>query len=158
MSGLDSIDGDLRREFEAICVDQDILALGGEFVPVNGNSRPSQWLKEHAWWFKDVPLQGYCNHSARAHIRQDICRYLYAACYAKVRRVSPLVRDFPEELRPAHRNISSAITGKLFSDRFRVQLADSPATTVVSHISKDGHYFIHPDPRQCRSLTVKETA
>ena len=84
----------------------------------------------------------------------DLGRYLFASVFGTVHGYSPKAADFPLVLSPDHRNWHSGV----FNDRFRVQLADEASTTVTSHISKDGHYFIHPDPLQCRSLTVREAA
>lgn len=105
-------------------------------------------------WLCDESLARLPNNETRGHIHEDIGRYLYAAAFASTFARSPTADDFPNELAPKHANWN---TGK-FADRFRVQLADHPSTTITSHISKDGHYFIHPDPRQCRSLTVREAA
>jgi DNA (cytosine-5)-methyltransferase 1 len=98
------------------------------------------------------------NHSARGHMVPDLERYLFASAFAAVRDISPVLRDFPELLRPKHQNVDAALGNGMFADRFRVQVANAPATTVTSHISKDGHYYIHHDPSQCRSLTVREAA
>ena len=99
-----------------------------------------------------------CNHDTRSHIREDLWRYFFAACFAEENGYPPKLENFPRSLLPKHRNVDQAIAGKKFADRFRVQLPDRPSTTVVSHISKDGHYYIHPDPQQYRSLTVREAA
>ena len=105
-------------------------------------------------WILDPKLRRLPNHETRGHMRADIARYLFASAFAYATDLSPKSAHFPEVLAPNHANWR---TGK-FSDRFRVQLGDRPSSTVTSHISKDGHYFIHPDPTQCRSLTVREAA
>lgn len=128
------------------------LSRGGEFVA-------HQLSPEcHAAWFHDSRLGGACNHASRGHICSDLQRYFFAAVFARQNRRSPLLQDFPAPLLPLHQNVKSALTEAKFNDRFRVQLRDRPSTTVVSHIAKDGHYFIHYDPAQCRSLTVREAA
>lgn len=112
-------------------------------------------------WYVDARLRGICNHVSRSHLRQDIQRYFFAAAFAASMNGtarSPRLADFPEFLLPNHRNVQDAIAGRMFSDRFRVQIAGAPSTTITSHMSKDGHYYIHPDPAQARSLTVREAA
>lgn len=107
-----------------------------------------------ARWLLDTRLRSVPNHETRAHMSADLARYAFAATFAEIDGSAPKASDFPEGLSPAHRNWQSGS----FADRFRVQIWDAPSTTVTSHMSKDGHYFIHPDPMQCRSLTVREAA
>jgi DNA (cytosine-5)-methyltransferase 1 len=128
--------------------------MGAEFV----NS--SQTIDENHTlysWYTDKKLKGVPNHQSRSHLIQDLTRYLFAALYVENNNEFPRLKDFAKHhktLIPDHANVES---GK-FTDRFRVQVPNRPATTVTSHISKDGHYFIHYDPKQCRSLTVREAA
>ncbi len=122
---------------------------GGAYAGV-GPSCPND-LKS---WMADQRLARFPNNETRGHMLSDLGRYFFASLYGRIAGVSPKASEFPSELSPRHHNWRS---GK-FADRFRTQLWNKPATTVTSHISKDGHYFIHPDPSQCRSLTVREAA
>ena len=109
---------------------------------------------ELAKWITDERLTSTSGHETRWHMPADLGRYLFAAAFAKASGRSPKASEFPRILAPNHANWD---TGK-FADRFRAQAWDQPATTVTCHIAKDGHYYIHPDPVQCRSLTVREAA
>ena len=109
-------------------------------------------------WFLDDKMAGVANHNARSHMKSDLYRYLFVSAYGAVHGMSPTLSDFPDELLPKHKNVLDGIIQKKFADRFRVQISTVPSRTITSHISKDGHYYIHPDPKQCRSLTVREAA
>jgi DNA (cytosine-5)-methyltransferase 1 len=125
---------------------------GGEFVACIPR------IEYEQEWFLDPALGGVCNHSSRLHMPGDLHRYLFAACYARIQDRSPELKDFPSELHPDHKSLKDGLNKGHFDDRFRVQMANRPATTITSHIAKDGHSFIHYDETQCRSLTVREAA
>jgi len=91
------------------------------------------------------------NHVARPHRKEDLKIYKYAIHkYLKGKKIR--YTDLPEKLQ-FHKNRKS------FLDRFKVVDQNASAShTVVAHIAKDGHYYIHPDINQLRSLTVREVA
>lgn len=126
---------------------------GAEFVPTG-----RLLVAYRQDWFIDNNIGGVCNHETRGHMESDLKRYFFASCYASLKRKSPRLEDFPEALLPKHGNVKEGVEDKKFADRFRVQLSNLPSKTITSHISKDGHYYIHYDPFQCRSLTVREAA
>jgi DNA (cytosine-5)-methyltransferase 1 len=51
-----------------------------------------------------------------------------------------------------HNNLHS------FTNRFQVVNGGGISHTVVAHIAMDGHYYIHPDKHQNRSISVREAA
>jgi DNA (cytosine-5)-methyltransferase 1 len=128
------------------------LTRGDRFIPAKAQIRHAR-----EWFIGDQP-GGFANHQSRGHIPSDLHRYLFCACFAAEKGHSPDLSEFPDELLPDHANVALALKGSHFADRFRVQCRGKPSTTITSHISKDGHYYIHYDPVQCRSLSVREAA
>lgn len=126
------------------------LVRGNTEMPTETRGAPAALIQ----FLRSPGLIGLAQHQTRVHMRSDLARYMFAAAFAASEGRSPKSREFPADLAPEHGSWS---TGG-FADRFRAQPWDEPSTTITSHISKDGHYFIHPDLAQCRSLTVREAA
>lgn len=135
--------------------------VGKPFLQKPGRKPKLDEQTELQRWTYDRHLNGFCQHEARSHMPSDLARYLFAACFAQSQKYSPRLDIFPLKLLPKHSNVTKerkATEAIPFKDRFRVQCDGDPASTIVSHIAKDGHYYIHYDPTQCRSLTVREAA
>lgn len=98
-----------------------------------------------------TPYDRVINNVSRPHRKEDLEIYKYAINkYLNGERLK--YSDLPEKLQ-FHKNRKS------FLDRFKVLDRNAAAShTVVAHIAKDGHYYIHPDIKQLRSLTVREVA
>lgn len=91
-------------------------------------------------------------HTARPHTDQDLTIYRLVVDTWNKEHKRIDYPDLPEELR-THKNTTA------FLDRFKVVAGDLPCSqTVVAHISRDGHYYIHPSLEQNRSLTPREAA
>lgn len=121
----------------------------GESNNTYSKKRPSRYVTETGIRTKDDVLT---LQNCRPNIERDI------RIYEKVielwndghKRLN--YNDLPEELK-THRNRRS------FIDRFKIVEGDEHfCHTILAHLSKDGHYFIHPDIDQHRSITVREAA
>jgi len=90
------------------------------------------------------------HHIARPHNENDLEIYRIAAdLWKEKKRLN--YATLPERL-IKHKNTTS------FTNRFQVVNGDGISNTVVAHIAMDGHYYIHPDINQNRSITVREAA
>lgn len=91
-------------------------------------------------------------HISRPHNERDL--EIYKIAIEAMNRGHILKYDsdlIPQRLK-THKNLKS------FLDRFKVVNGNSVSHTMVAHISKDGHHYIHPDINQIRSISLREAA
>lgn len=136
----------------AIFSDLPFLKAGqGDCRNCQLSSNPDHWLIDSQIRSTDssVPLTFHCS---RSHGNHDLEIYKIAVKQWNESNTRLKYDDLPKELK-THKN------QKTFLDRFRVvSSSDSASQTIVAHIAKDGHYYIHPDIKQNRSLTPREVA
>lgn len=135
------------------CVPDTVLSEANEIR--RGQGKLQAWYRGKLDGSK--ALEG---HAARTIRAEDMERYVFCAAFAQVKGRSPRLEEMPRCLWPKHANLDDvdADSRPAFNDRYYVQAWGKPSSTVTAHISKSGHHFIHPDPRQHRSLTLREAA
>lgn len=120
----------------------------GELL-ISGSATGTPFLKRMG--ISDPHFDILMDHVARPLSKQDAEIYRIAAMEKRAgRRIK--YNHLPGRLKTHKKE-------NVFVDRFKVVDPNAPgAQTVVAHIAKDGHYYIHPDVYQNRSLTVREAA
>lgn len=138
------------REYVVSNFFEDLPAIKpGDSVAIKPRVQKSQLLIELGIIHPELDF--IVDHITRPHIDRDLTIYKHAVGL-KNQGINLKYNDLPTELK-THKN------EKGFLDRFKV--VDSKALgshTVVAHIGKDGHFYIHPDINQNRSLSVREAA
>ena len=113
------------------------------------DSEAEQWLYDIGIRNDEMPVTF---HQARFNNEDDLEIYRIAVKLWNDEEVRLHYDKLPERLQN-HENKDS------FLNRFKVVAGDLPYShTVVAHIAMDGHYYIHPDIEQNRSLTPREAA
>lgn len=124
-------------------------AASGSIVPCVPVSYQGNYLYKSKIKNDSIPITW---HISRPNTEQDLEIYRIAVEYWNDGHRRLIYDDLPKRLK-THNNRTS------FTDRFKVVEGDLKyAHTVVAHISKDGHYYIHPDIKQNRSITPREAA
>lgn len=135
---------------ELFCDLPSITAGGGQVAPVATNPYTGKYLYDSG--IKSSDMEPVTFHQARPNTEQDLEIYRIVVETWNKQGTRIAYTDIPERLR-THKNTTS------FLDRFKVVAGNlSCSQTVVAHICRDGHYYIHPDIKQNRSLTPREAA
>jgi len=127
-----------------------IKAGGGNYRPTSTLNYCGEYLYESG--IKQINKEKVTLHYARKHCKRDLEIYKRVVNSWNNDEKRLMYDALPARL-ITHKNTES------FLDRFKVVPENREFShTVVAHLSKDGHYYIHPDIKQNRSLTPREAA
>lgn len=133
---------------DLIMEDLPILNAGEGSAIQEYRAGPNKYLRESG--IRDNKQNILLQHVVRPTCDRDIEIYRLAImAMNEGRRIR--YPELPEELK-THRNQTS------FIDRFKVVNEHGLSHSMLAHISRDGHYYIHPDINHPRSLSVREAA
>lgn len=118
--------------------------IDGEESYVNNNQIANLFIRTPEW---DVLTQ----HISRPNNANDLEIYRRVVEIWNSDQRFLKYNELPLSLQ-THNNKAS------FLDRYKLIPSNGISHTVVAHISKDGHYYIHPDLNQNRSISVREAA
>jgi DNA (cytosine-5)-methyltransferase 1 len=125
------------------------VSPNGETPPTQAEEYTMGPVSEYQYWVRGRPdpdeweSRTLYNHECRGHNMRDLTLYKLLG-----EGTSYIIGDIPEEHQPYRSDI--------FPDKLKKQNPKEPSTTVVAHLYKDGHMFIHPT--EARSITVREAA
>jgi DNA (cytosine-5)-methyltransferase 1 len=127
----------------------ELKAGEGSVLPCTLRSYNGTWLYDSGIKNDDLPVTW---HQSRPNNKRDLSIYKIAVQKWNKNQSRLDYNDLPDNLK-THKNRTA------FVDRFKVVAGDLPCSqTVVAHLAKDGHYYIHPDINQNRSITPREAA
>ena len=133
---------------------KDLFADLPELKNGEGTMNAVKYKKTTTEYLKQSKIRGEIDfvtqHIARPNNENDL--EIYRMAVEEMNQGKRLnYAKLPERL-IRHKNTSS------FTNRFQVVNGDGISHTVVAHIAMDGHYYIHPDIKQNRSITIREAA
>lgn len=103
--------------------------------------------------FSHMPVKnGFTSHIPRMHNERDIKTFRLLTSDIENKQYKYTTTE-------SLKNLYTELTGKKSNiHKYHVLKWDKPSNTIPAHLYKDGLRHIHPDPKQARSITVREAA
>ena len=145
-------------DIEKIATDAVINDILGDLPLLKAGEKEmvSSYKKENNSYLRESGIRADSEKFVTQNITRpvnanDAAIYAYAIKMWNSKQVRVKYTDLPIEFR-TQKNENS------FLDRFKVVNGNGNAHTIVAHLAKDGHYYIHPSLNVCRSISVREAA